>query len=170
MQLIPKNIERLHQYWQGLAGGAVPERALFHIEDVLPLLPYLILCDFEFDPFRVHYRLSGTRVDQMTSMNLAGRYLDEFAGGAYAKAVVEMQGYYEAVSRTGIPKIWNYPWAGDNPKLKVIWAGIFPLKVDGVITQCVAIEDYGELNRSDVDYLAPDDPQARNDWGKLHNG
>jgi hypothetical protein len=168
MQWTPKNIATLSEYWHGLAGGETPERAQFRIEDVRPLLPYLMLCDFEFDPFRLRYRLSGTRVDQMTSMNLAGRYLDEFAGGAYADAVREMLGFYEEASRTGRPRIWSYPFAGDNPKQKVIWAGIFPLKVNGRILQCVSIEDYGDFNQSEDGRLEPLDPATKRDWSQLH--
>lgn len=168
MNWTPKNIALLASYWRGLAGGETPERAQFRIEDVQPLLPYLILCDFEFDPFRVRYRLSGTRVDQMTSMNLAGRYLDEFLGGAYDDAIHDMLGFYEEASRTGRPRIWNYRWAGDNPNRKVIWAGIFPLKVNGVIAQCVAIEDYGDYNEGEDGRVAPVDPEAKRDWSRLY--
>jgi hypothetical protein len=168
MESTPKNIAMLSDYWHSLAGGEAPERAQFRIEDIQPLLPFLILCDFEFNPFRLRYRLSGTRVDQMTSMNLAGRYLDEFLGGAYDDAVRQMLGFYEEASRTGRPRIWNYPWAGDNPKQKVIWAGLFPLKVKGVIAQCVAIEDYGEFNAGDDGRVEPPDPEAKRDWAKLH--
>ena len=165
MQWVPKNIAMLSDYWDSLAGGEAPERAQFRVEDVQPLLPFLMLCDFEFNPFRLRYRLSGTRIDEMTGMNLAGRYLDEFAEGAYAEPVREMLGYYEEASRTGRPHIWNYPWAGDNPKLKVIWAGLFPLKVSGAIVQCVSIEDYGDLNPVEGSRVTP---EAGNDWSRLH--
>jgi hypothetical protein len=168
MQWKPKNIALLSDYWHGLNGGETPERAQFHIEDVQPLLPYLILCDFEFDPFRLRYRLSGTRVDQVTSMNLAGRYLDEFLGGAYDDAVREMLGFYEEASRTGRPRVWSYPWAGDNPNRKVIWAATFPLKVNGRIAQCVSIEDYGEYNESEDGRIAPLDPSTKREWGRLN--
>jgi hypothetical protein len=164
----PGNIALLSEYWHGLAAGATPERTQFHIEDVQPLLPYLILCDFEFDPFRLRYRLSGTKVDEMTSMNLAGRYLDEFLGGAYDNVVRDMLGYYEEISRTGRPHVFYYPFAGDNPKRKVIWAGLFPLKVDGVIAQCVSIEDYGDYNESEDGILGPLKPGTRRDWSRLH--
>jgi len=168
MQWRPKNIAMLSDYWHGLAGGETPERQQFRIEEVQPLLPYLMLSDFEFAPFRLRYRLSGTRVDAMTGMNLAGRYLDEFAEGAYAEAIREMLGFYEEGSRTGRPRIWTYPFAGDNPNQKVIWAGLFPLKVNGAIAQCVSIEDYGELNESVDGHLGPLDPATKRDWSKLH--
>jgi hypothetical protein len=167
MQWVPKNIATLSDYWLGLAGGQTPERTQFHIEDVLPLLPFLMLCDFEFNPFRLRYRLSGTRVDEMTGMNLAGRYLDEFAEGAFAEQVKEMIGYYEEASHTGRPRVWSYVWAGANPKLKVIWAGMFPLKVDGRITQCVSIEDYGDYNAAEDGTLEKIDLAARKDWARL---
>jgi hypothetical protein len=168
MQLTPKNIVSLSDYWHGLDGGATPERAQFKIEEVAPLLPYLMLCDFEFNPFRLRYRLSGTKVDAMTSMNLAGRYLHEFLGGAYDNVVRDMLGFYEEVSRTGRPHVFNYPFAGDNPKRKVIWAGLFPLKVNGVIAQCVSIEDYGEYNLGEDGLLEPLDPSTKRDWAQLH--
>lgn len=170
MQWTPKNIAMLSDYWHGLAGGETPERAQFNIEDVQPLLPFLMLCDFEFSPFRLRYRVSGTKVDAMTGMNLAGRYLDEFVEGAYADAIREMLGFYEEASRTGRPRVWNYPWAGDNPRQKLVWAGMFPLKVDGVVRQCVSIEDYGEYNESEDGRVERVDPAARREWSRLYRG
>lgn len=168
MERVPRNITQLSAYWHGLAGGMTPERGQFHIEDVASLLPYLLLCDFEFSPFRVRYRLSGTKVDQMTGMNLAGRYLDEFLTGAYAQSVRDLLDYYEAASRTGLPQTLTYPWAGDNPLLKSIWVGIFPLKVAGLVTQCIAIEDYGALNALEDGDLLLDDIERQGDWPQLH--
>jgi len=164
MEWVPKNIRLLHDFWTGLAGGQVPERAQFGIENVRGLLPYLMLSDFDFSPFRVRFRLSGTAVDEMTGVNLTGRYLDEFATGAYATSVTEMIGYYEEASQTGRPRIWSYPWVGSNPKLPVIWAGLFPLKKDGRICQCISIEDYTEFDgrRDEVRR-----EQATADWARL---
>ena len=168
MRWKPKNIDLLSDYWHGLCGGATPEREQFRIEEVQSLLPFLMLCDFEFNPFRLRYRLSGTKVDQMTGMNLAGRYLDEFLEGAYAQTIREMLGFYEDVSRTGRPHVFTYPWVGDNPKQKVIWVGLYPLKVNGVIAQCVSIEDYGEYNMAEDGRIEPLDPATKRDWAQLH--
>lgn len=170
MQQVPKNIVRLSDYWNSLAGGEPPERDQFQIEDVAQLLPYLLICDFEFDPFRVRYRLSGTRVDEVTGMNLTGHYLDEFLDGDYAKTVREMLGFYEEASRTGRPRIWTYPWAGDNPSGKVIWVGIFPLSVKGVIEKCVSIEDYGPIRLLEEGRIEPADRFLRADWARLDRG
>jgi len=164
---IPPNIRHLSDYWHGLAGGETPERSQFQIEDIHALMPYLMLCDFEFRPFRLRYRLSGTRIDEVTGLNLTGRYLDEFVEGDYAAAVRQMLGYYEEASRTGRPRIWSYDWAGENPRNKQIWVGIFPLKVNGAITQCVSIEDYGVLNVLEDGRVEPADRGLQADWAKL---
>lgn len=166
-QQTPKNILLLADYWHGLAAGDTPERSQFHIEQVRNLMPYLMLVDFETAPFRVRYRLSGTRVDEVTGLNLTGRYLDEFLDGDYAGAVRTMLDYYEEASRTGQPRIWFYPWAGENPKDRQIAVGIFPLKVDGVISQCVAIEDYGLLNVLEDGRVEPADRKLHADWARL---
>ncbi len=168
MEWMPPNIRQVSDYWNGLAGGQTPERSQLRIEDLQPLLPFLLLAEFEFNPFRLRYRLSGTRVDQMTGLNLAGHYLDEFATGSYADAVNEMIGYYEEASRTGRPRVWTYAWAGENPRLKIIWVALFPLKVDGVIRQCLSIEDYGEFNAAEDGKLHADDRQNHRDWATLH--
>ncbi len=168
MEETPKNIMTLSEYWCGLAAGATPDRAQFRIEALQPLLPFIMLCDFEFEPFRLRYRLSGTRVDAMTGMNLAGRYLDEFLDGAYAATIRMMLDFYEAASRTGQPQVFNYPWVSDNPQQKLVWVGMFPLKVNGTIAQCVAIEDYGDFNEGDDGRIEPLDPQTKRDWSRLH--
>ncbi|MDY0885237.1 PAS domain-containing protein [Dongia soli] len=164
MQWAPKNICQLRDYWGSLAGDAVPERALFDPAQVKSILPYLMICEFEFAPFRVRFRLSGTSVDEMTGMNLTGRYLDEFATGTYAASIQEMLGYYEDASKTGRPRVWTYPWSGDNPGARVIWVALFPFQINGTLSQCVSIEDYGEFDGVKDAELRP---ETGADWAGL---
>ncbi|HEV8389404.1 MAG TPA: hypothetical protein VGQ35_06165 [Dongiaceae bacterium] len=42
-----------------------------------PFLPYLLISDVEHNPFRIRYRLVGTKVVEATGMDFTGRYLDE---------------------------------------------------------------------------------------------
>src|SRR4029450_8455175 len=42
-----------------------------------PLLPFLFIADAEHDPFRVRYRLVGTRAVEVTGFDITGHYLDE---------------------------------------------------------------------------------------------
>jgi hypothetical protein len=50
----------------------------------------------------------------------------------------------------------------------VIWAGIFPLKVNDVIAQCVSIEDYGDYSEREDGRVEPLDPAAKRDWSRLN--
>jgi hypothetical protein len=143
---VPERIAAFRTYWEGLAGGAVPERRLLDPAAIASLLPYLLLIEFEDDPFRVRYRLTGTKVDEMTGMNITGRYLDEFIQGRYREPVRFIQRCYEKCHTTGEVVIAAYLWPEDDRNfIRSVWMGLFPLTVDGVIRQCVSIEDYGPL-------------------------
>jgi len=136
------NVRQLFTYWQGLAGGVTPERHLVDPADIVPLLPYLMLVEFSHDPFRVRYRLTGTRVDELTGANLTGRYLDEFRYGDGEATILHLEDGYRECAATGIPYHGLYDWKSRTGYLKQIAFGLFPLKVDGVIRQCLSIEDY----------------------------
>jgi hypothetical protein len=136
------NVRQLFTYWQGLAGGVTPERHLVDPADIVPLLPYLMLVEFSHDPFRVRYRLTGTRVDELTGMNLTGRYLDEFRYGDGEVTILHLEDGYRECVATGIPYHGLYDWKSRAGYMKQIAFGLFPLKVDNVIRQCLSIEDY----------------------------
>jgi hypothetical protein len=143
---IPERIAAFRAYWQGLAGGAAPERRLLDPAAVVALLPYLLLIEFEDEPFRVRYRLTGTKVDEMTGMNITGRYLDEFAQGQYREPVLFIQRCYERCRTKGEMVIESYLWPDEDRNLfRSVWMGLFPLRIDGAVRQCVSIEDYGPL-------------------------
>jgi hypothetical protein len=144
-QAIPERVRTLAAYWHSLAGGAAPERRLFDPAAVLALLPYLLIVELVDRPFRVRYRLTGTKVDEMTGMNITGRYLDEFATDEYRDVVLAIQRCYARCRETGKAIIETYHWPNDRDLSRLVWMGIFPLKVDGQIRQCVSIEDYGPL-------------------------
>src|SRR4051812_13923475 len=44
-------------------------------------------------------------------------------------------------------------------------AGLFPLKVNGVIVQWISIEDYGDLNESEDRRVEPPDSGNKRNWG-----
>ncbi|HEY4161759.1 MAG TPA: PAS domain-containing protein [Dongiaceae bacterium] len=143
---IPQRIVAFRAYWESLAAGAVPERRLLDPAAIVPILPYLLLIEFEDDPFRVHYRLTGTKVDEMTGMNITGRYLDEFTQGSYQDPVLFIRDCYEKCWSTGEVVIVTYLWPEDDRNLtRSVWMGLFPFKIDGAIRQCISVEDYGPL-------------------------
>ncbi len=70
----------LLEYWEGLQRepGKLPGRQ--HLDPVdIPtrVLPYVVISDVERDPFRVRFRLVGTRVVAGSAFDFTGRYGDE---------------------------------------------------------------------------------------------
>lgn len=141
----PERVRQLAEYWWSLGDGAAPERDRFDPGAIVELLPYVLLVQFEDQPFRVRYRLTGTKVDEMTGMNITGRCLDEFATGEFRTVVQTIQRCYEAARHSGQAIIETYHWPNDRDLVRLVWMGLFPLKVRGEIRQCLSIEDYGEL-------------------------
>src|ERR1051325_10468197 len=67
-------IPALHSWWLDHARNDIPDRSQLHPGDVKPLLPYLLISDVEHNPFRIRYRLVGTRVVEATGIDFTGRY------------------------------------------------------------------------------------------------
>jgi hypothetical protein len=141
----PERVRQLAEYWLSLGGGTAPERSLLEPGAIIALLPYVLLIEFEDTPFRVRYRLTGTKVDEMTGMNITGRTLDEFATGEFRAVVESIQRCYAKCRETGQAVIESYHWPNDHDLTRLVWMGLFPLKVNGEIRQCISIEDYGPL-------------------------
>ena len=141
----PARVRQLATYWHGLGGGRAPDRRLIDPGAIVPLLPFVLLVEFQDAPFRVRYRLTGTKVDEMTGMNITGHYLDEFAQGRYREIIENIQQCYAACRETGRAAIETYHWPNDRDLVRLVWTGMFPLTLDGQIRQCLSIEDYGPL-------------------------
>lgn len=68
-----RTLEHLHDYWdRGRAGRPLLARANIDPVDIPTLLPFLILCDLQNDPFDVRYRLIGNHVRAYMGRNLVG--------------------------------------------------------------------------------------------------
>lgn len=145
MTEIPASIRALSDYWHRLGGGSAPDRSRLDLIPIQAFLPFILLVEFEDRPFRVRYRLTGTKVDEMTGLNITGRHLDEFARGIYRDVIVRIQECYASCRTTGQPVIESYHWPSEENFTRLTWMGLFPLRVDGEIRQCLAIEDYGQL-------------------------
>src|SRR5689334_20514819 len=121
MSDIPAKIAQLADYWRSLDSGAAPERHLLDPAAIKPLLPYVLLVEFEDDPFRVRYRLTGTKVDEMTGINITGRYLDEFAQEPYRTVIEGIQRSYQTCRAQGQAMIETYLWPNEGGLLRHVW-------------------------------------------------
>jgi len=147
-------IEQFHRHWLRLCrSSALPSRTDVDPSNFKRLLPNVILADIEHDPFRVHYRLCGTRVAEFCG-NLTGRYLDEMEGGDLWSAAAYLRQYQIAVNE-GRPVFSIDSMRGEFGARHHFQTGIWPLASDGrTVDMCVAVEDYFSLRRADMDRAA----------------
>lgn len=134
-------VKLLHAWWDAARGSHdVPDRADLRPDELKPLLPTLFIADAEHEPFRVRYRLVGTRAAEVTGFDITGRYLDELLN---AEPDQPWMDYYQRVYLTRKPLLGATTVPTSAGELFTYEFGIFPLrKGGGTIEQFVAVEDY----------------------------
>lgn len=95
-------VRHMFAYWYALRPpSGLPGRQHFDPIDVVPLLPGVWLLDIQKQPFRLRYRLVGTRVTESIGRDVTGMWMDE----AHPDAL-QVPGYfdrYRAVVETAQP-------------------------------------------------------------------
>lgn len=72
------NIARFYDYWRSIHPPAgLPGRQHFRPMDIPDLLPSVWMLDVQREPFRLRYRLVGTRIEEVRGRALTGMWLDE---------------------------------------------------------------------------------------------
>ena len=145
------SITELHHYWLSRRNGrALPSRADINPADIRHLLPAIALVDIEADPFRVRYRLVGTRLVQDMGRDFTGYYLDELR---FDKPDELLALYRRAVEEKA-PTFRSGAWRRPDGVIWDLETAILPLSEDGErVSQCLAIEDFQDSR--DVGYLSP---------------
>lgn len=133
----------LHLWSDGHARGRFSDCADFEPIAFKNLLPYLLISDIEYTPFRVRYRLVGTRVVAATGYDITGHYLDELDTANEEEAWLDdyalsyqtrsaVVGLTTFLTRTGLRFSYNsasFQWTNGGDR----------------IAQFIAIEDYFEF-------------------------
>jgi hypothetical protein len=136
------HIIRLADYWDAKRGTRrIPDRGDFDLDDLRSVLPYMIVVDIEPQPFRVFYRLAGTKVVEMNGLELKGLYLDELTGDQADFIESGLAAYREAWENQ-IAVFGAYRWHTPRGAECDVEFGIFPVTHDGQPTQCLAAEDW----------------------------
>jgi len=103
-------------------------------------MPNLVIVAVEPDPFRIRYRLVGTRVAQFTGFDFTGRYLDELIA---LGSTNEWQNQYKAAAESRNPvfgSITEPTTAGGKFTFEF---GLFPVTLGGeIVEQFIGLEDY----------------------------
>ncbi len=138
-------VHQLHDYWTSkLNGRPMPARADIDPGEIKHLLPNMLIMDIAAEPFRVRYRLLGTKVVSASGSDFTGRYLDEMVA---ADVENEWEECYRLVCREKRPLFGRATVPTQGGGSFTYDYGLFPLSSDGdTVTQCAAIEDYGALN------------------------
>jgi hypothetical protein len=145
-------VKALHDWWMAHRGGAdIPDRSMLWPGDILKLLPSIFIAELERDPFRIRYRLVGTRAVALTGYDFTGRYLDEMQG---EDAQVPWSEHYRTVVETRRPLLGAVTVpakAGGTFKYEF---GIFPLTLGRTeVRQFIAIEDYFDFKLSSAQWM-----------------
>lgn len=132
-------IRRLVAYWTSRSiDGALPRRTDIEPADIRDLLPNVVMTDIE-QPFRIRYRLVGTKVVDFNRLDFTGRYLDDLrwdTEGRYTRA-------YKLITEIKVPIYGTDAWplAGEMAGRSEI--AILPLSSDGMIVdRCLSMEDF----------------------------
>jgi len=145
-QIESRIIRELFVYWQSkCAGRPLPRRVDIDPAEISGLIPNLLIADIELDPFRVKYRLVGTRVVQMTGFEFTGKYLDEIALPDDEGPFLEC---YQTACAWRAPVATRIKWhLGDNSTGEYDIC-ILPLSDDGeTVNMTVSVECYENIER-----------------------
>jgi hypothetical protein len=139
-------VRTLHRWWLDRRAGDIPDRADLDPADLKPLLPNLFVVDVEHDPFRIRYRLVGTRATEVTGYDITGHYLDNLLAADAGEPWVE---HYRTAYRTRLPLFGAVDAQTRSGGRFVYEFGLFPLRKGGTaVDQFVSIEDYFDLATS----------------------
>jgi hypothetical protein len=143
-------IQQFHQHWLHVCrNGRVPSRADIDPTNFKRILPNVILANIERNPFRVRYRLCGTRVAEFCG-NLTGRYLDDI-GSTDLWSTAAYLHLYQIAATEGRPVFSVDSMLGRFGARHPFQTGIWPVASDGQnVDMCIAVEDYLKLRRADL--------------------
>ncbi len=134
---------QLHQWWSAHRRDDIPDRSDFDPVNFAALLPNILIVDVEHKPFRIRYRLVGTKVLEATGFNIVGHYLDELMPTEPEAPWMDiyLQSYVE---RT--PVVGTSTCTTTAGSMFTHEYGLFPIRKGGKsVDQFIAIEDYGDL-------------------------
>lgn len=147
-QLRSTLVRSLYDWWVANRGEEIPDRSAFEPAQMKAALPYLLISDIEREPFRVRYRLVGTKVVEATGIDFTGRYLDELVPGDPDEPW--MQDYRQSFD-TRTPVIGASTVYMKSGASFFYEFGIFPLRNGGAeIAQFIGVEDYFGFSLADI--------------------
>jgi hypothetical protein len=127
-------------YWEGKrVGGRLPRPADIDPTEIPRLIATIVIVDLEFNPFRVRYRLAGTRQVHILGNELTGRYVDEmnWEEGPFVHRI------FAHAHETRAPVFGFYYWGFRENTPGASEFGLFPLSEDGeTVNRVLGIDEF----------------------------
>jgi hypothetical protein len=150
-------VRLLHDWWMARRRPeGMPYRSDVDPAELKPVLPNLFIAEAEHDPFRIRYRLVGTRAVAITGYDITGRYLDELLNPDETDA--PWLRFYRRVYDTRMPLLGSVTVPAQSGGSFDYEFGLFPLTHpssnpgghpgggDTVrVEQFIAVEDYFDI-------------------------
>lgn len=145
-QIESRLIRQLFLYWQSKCrDGRLPRRADIDAAEIPRLMPNILIVDVEYNPFRVRYRLAGTKIVQATGFEITGKYLDEIVLPDDEGPFLES---YQTACTTKTPIIARIKWHLAEEVTGEYDACFLPLSDDGeTVNKVLSMECYESIER-----------------------
>jgi hypothetical protein len=136
-----RQVRALYDWWSANAGpSGIPDRGAFDLVEHRLLMPNVMISEVESEPFRIRYRLVGTRIVHNLGVDFTGRYLDEFLGPDFTVPWVE---YYRQAYTARRPLMGRLTEPTKSGGTFTYEFGLYPIARGGTdVEQFIALEDY----------------------------
>lgn len=143
-QIEPEPLRHLYHYWRELKGSQdIPNRVQFDPSAIKFCLANVAMAEVERDPFRIRYRLVGTKLAQSYGRDLTNQYVDELysasirkdALDAYWDVVTMRHAHYATRSFNLVLRRFGYhrlllPFSWKSEAVDIVLVGIYQLGED----------------------------------------
>lgn len=125
-----QRLQRAYLYWRGLQPApALPGRQHLDPLEIVDLLPHVTMIDVQPEPFRLRYRLVGTRYVEALGREITGQWVDE----AHARRNDKFLERCREVAESGVPSWrWGRPNLWENDTVAGVENLMMPLAADGI--------------------------------------
>ncbi|WP_395016011.1 PAS domain-containing protein [Dongia sp.] len=146
-------VRMLHAWWMTHRGpSGIPDRRDLDPAALRAVLPNLFISDVEPAPFRIRYRLVGTKAVRTIGFDITGRYLDELLTG---QPEVPWLDHYRTVYDSREPLLGSVVVPAKSGGTFAYEFGLFPLTQGGTaVAQIAAVEDYFDFDLTAAQLIA----------------
>jgi len=158
-------VRALNAWWLAhRRDGGLPDRGDVDPSALKALLPNLFIAEVEHAPFRIRYRLVGTKAVQVIGFDITGRYLDDMLA---VNAEVPWMDYYRIAYESREPLLGSVLVPAISGGSFTYEFGLFPLTQGGTrVEQFVSIEDYFAFDLTAAQLIARRPSTGRSGRGR----